>query len=249
MVLKEVEGIRFKFGKLVNDNENFQYNWKKKSAFFELLYWKDSVIRHNLDVMHIEKNVSEMICAILLEMDKKRENKSRLDMKEMGIREEPHPVEKENGGTSLPRASFAMNKTEKLNFCRLLKWVKVPDGYSTNLSRCVQLKPQKVSGLKSYDHHVLMQQLLPIALRKVLPRTTRYPLLRLSRFFRLLCSKKLLPLDLIQLEMDIVVILCELERVFPPSAFNIMMHLCVHLAYEARMAGLLQFRWMYPIER
>jgi hypothetical protein len=37
--------------------------------------------------------------------------------------------------------------------------------------------------------------------------------------------------------------------VFPPSAFNIMMHLCVHLAYEARIAGPVQFRWMYPIER
>ncbi|XP_030479124.2 uncharacterized protein LOC115696363 [Cannabis sativa] len=31
--------------------------WKKKSIFFELEYWKYLVLRHNLDVMHIEKNV------------------------------------------------------------------------------------------------------------------------------------------------------------------------------------------------
>ena len=28
-----------------------------------------------------------------------------------------------------------------------------------------------------------------------------------------------------------------------------MIHLVVHLANEARLAGLIQYRWMYPIER
>ena len=31
--------------------------WKKRSIFFTLPYWADHVLRHNLDVMHIEKNV------------------------------------------------------------------------------------------------------------------------------------------------------------------------------------------------
>ena len=29
--------------------------WKKKSIFFRLPYWKDNLLRHNLDVMHIKK--------------------------------------------------------------------------------------------------------------------------------------------------------------------------------------------------
>jgi len=29
--------------------------WKKKNIFFRLPYWKDNLLRHNLDVMHIEK--------------------------------------------------------------------------------------------------------------------------------------------------------------------------------------------------
>jgi hypothetical protein len=33
--------------------------WKKKSIFFRLPYWKDNLLRHNLDVMHIEKNVMD----------------------------------------------------------------------------------------------------------------------------------------------------------------------------------------------
>jgi len=32
--------------------------WKKKSIFFRLPYWKDNLLRHNFDVMHIEKKMS-----------------------------------------------------------------------------------------------------------------------------------------------------------------------------------------------
>lgn len=33
------------------------HNWIKQSIFWELLYWNTNLLRHNLDVMHIEKNV------------------------------------------------------------------------------------------------------------------------------------------------------------------------------------------------
>ncbi|CAL8112871.1 unnamed protein product [Prunus armeniaca] len=35
--------------------------WKKKSIFFDLEYWKYLLVRHVLDVMHIEKNVCDSI--------------------------------------------------------------------------------------------------------------------------------------------------------------------------------------------
>ena len=35
--------------------EDSRCNWRKKSIFFELPYWKKLLVRHNLDVMHIEK--------------------------------------------------------------------------------------------------------------------------------------------------------------------------------------------------
>jgi len=31
--------------------------WKKISIFFQLPYWAQNTLRHNFDVMHIEKNV------------------------------------------------------------------------------------------------------------------------------------------------------------------------------------------------
>lgn len=40
--------------------------WKKKSIFFSLPYWQHLLMCHNLDVMHIEKNVFEKILGILL---------------------------------------------------------------------------------------------------------------------------------------------------------------------------------------
>jgi hypothetical protein len=45
------------------------------------------------------------------------------------------------------------------------------------------------------------------------------------------------------------VILCKLEKIFPSSFFDVMVHLCVHLPDEALLRGPVQYGWMYPIER
>nr|GMD83380.1 uncharacterized protein LOC109168299 [Ipomoea batatas] len=55
--------------------------------------------------------------------------------------------------------------------------------------------------------------------------------------------------EMAKLENDIPLILCQLERIFPPSFFDSIEHLPIHLAYEARIAGPVQYRWMYPFER
>ncbi|KAH0712021.1 hypothetical protein KY289_007980 [Solanum tuberosum] len=52
-----------------------------------------------------------------------------------------------------------------------------------------------------------------------------------------------------RLERDIPQILCKLECIFPPGFFDSMEHLPVHIPYEARIAGPVQYRWMYPFER
>ncbi|CAL9011652.1 unnamed protein product [Prunus brigantina] len=52
-----------------------------------------------------------------------------------------------------------------------------------------------------------------------------------------------------KLEEDVVVTLCLLKKYFPPSFFDIMVHLVVHLVREVRLCGPVYFRWMYPFER
>ena len=54
-------------------------------------------------------------------------------------------------------------------------------------------------------------------------------------------------LDVLQAEL--VVTLCLLEKFFPPSFFDIMIHLTVHLTREVKLCGPICFRWMYPFER
>jgi hypothetical protein len=51
-----------------------------------------------------------------------------------------------------------------------------------------------------------------------------------------------------KLEKEILVLLCKLEKIFSPRWFNPMQHLLIHLLYEAKVGGLVQYRWMYPLE-
>ena len=45
--------------------------WKKRSILFTLPYWANQKLRHNIDVMHTEKNVTNNIMATLLDLDGK----------------------------------------------------------------------------------------------------------------------------------------------------------------------------------
>ncbi|XP_073103331.1 uncharacterized protein [Elaeis guineensis] len=177
------------------DDFNDVYNWRKKSIFFQLPYWKDLKLRNNLDVMHIARNVSSNILGIVLDIKGKTKDtlKGRFDLVDMNIRHNLHPY----------------IENDKLK----------------------------------------MPQILPVAIRGLLPKFVCEPLIELSNFFRNLCSKSLKVQDLKQLEDDIVMTLCKLETIFPPAFFDIMIHLPIHLASEAKIGGPVQYRWMYPVER
>jgi len=65
----------------------------------------------------------------------------------------------------------------------------------------------------------------------------------------ILCNKVLKMDELDQLQGRIVLTLCHMEMLFPPSFFTVMVHLIVHLVEDAKLGGPVQYRWMYPIER
>lgn len=58
------------------------HNWVKRSIFLELPYWKTNLLRHNLDVMHIEKNMFENIFNTVMEVKGKTKDniKATLDI-------------------------------------------------------------------------------------------------------------------------------------------------------------------------
>lgn len=94
-----------------------------------------------------------------------------------------------------------------------------------------------------------MQWLMPIAFRELLPANIWKALTKISIFFKELITRVIRINDMARLEEEILIILCKLEQIFRLSFFNCMEHLPVHLAYEARIAGPVQYRWMYPFER
>ncbi|XP_012701433.1 uncharacterized protein LOC101786371 [Setaria italica] len=232
------------------EEERRWHNWRKKSIFFELPYWKKLLVRHNLDVMHIEKNICESIIGTLLDIDGKCKDsdKVRLGMQHLGIRQDQHPV-LENGQYTLPPSLYSLGKDEKIMLCTFLEGVRMPDGYASNIKRCVDVNGCKISGLKSHDYHVILQKLLPLVARHILPEDVARPLIELSKFFNALCSKELVQSDIEKLSSSIAETLCRFEMIFPPAFFDIMMHLPIHLAEETKIGGSVCYRWMYLIER
>ncbi|XP_056695419.1 uncharacterized protein [Spinacia oleracea] len=222
----------------------------KRSIFFDLVYWEHNLLRHNLDVMHIEKNVSENILGTLLSMDKSRDSRNdREALEAWRIKSHLWLSTNPNGGECMPPASYSMSTEEKERFLNVLQKIKVPDGYGSNLSSCVNMKQRKLINLKSHDNHVLMQDILPVALRASKATKVIDLLARLSSFFKKLCSTTIDPDDLDGLQNEIILTLCELEKEFLPSFFTIMVHLLIHLVEEVKLGGPVQYRWMYPIER
>ncbi|XP_074579109.1 uncharacterized protein LOC141835604 [Curcuma longa] len=213
-------------------------NWVKKSIFFELKYWPDLKLRHNLDVMHIEKNICDALIGTLLNIDGKSKDtlKARLDLQDMGIRSELH-LKKVGDKFSKPYASYTLTLEERREFCQFLKSVKFPDGYAANISKNVNVNDGKLYGLKSHDCHVLLQRILPVAIRKFFPKDICGTLIELCEFFKKITARSLHIADLCKMEEEIVLILCKMERIFPPAFFDIMVHLAVHLPREAMLAG------------
>jgi len=180
--------------------------------------------------MHIGKNVSEMLINTFLgTTEKSKDNlNSRLDLQALGIRSDLHPVEVDDQ-FYLPPAPYTMSPDEKKLFCEILKGVKFPDGYASNIRHNIHVNEKKIFGLKSHEWHIILQHLLPLAVRKILPEMVSAGVIRISNFFKKLCSPVIRRSDMDSLESDIAETLSLLEAIFPPSFFDIMVDLMVHL--------------------
>ena len=94
-----------------------------------------------------------------------------------------------------------------------------------------------------------MTQLLPIALRGLLPENVRVPIVKLCAFLNAISQKVIDPATLPSLQKDVVQCLVSFELLFPPSFFNIMTHLIVHLVEEISILGPVFLHNMFPFER
>ncbi|XP_057250051.1 uncharacterized protein LOC130591140 [Beta vulgaris subsp. vulgaris] len=189
-------------GKRKRGERYIVHQWKKRSVFFQLPYWRHLLVRHNLDVMHVEKNVCESILGTMLDLPGKNKDSlnARLDLIDMKMHDKLRPKSLGNDKWQVPPAPYNLTLSERRKIVTFLSKLAFPDAYSSNISRCVSLHDGKVAELE-------------------------------------------------KMEMNIAITLCKLERVFIPAFFDVMIHLPIHLATEARMAGPVHYRWMYRFER
>nr|CAD39531.3 OSJNBa0057M08.1 [Oryza sativa Japonica Group] len=196
------------------------------------------------------KNVCESLMGLLLNPGTTKDGlNARRDLEDMGVRSELHPITTESGRVYLPPACYTRSKEEKIDLLTCLSGIKVLSGYSSRISRLVSLQDLKLVGMKSHDCHVLITQLLPVAIRNILPPKVRHTIQRLCSFFHAIDQKIIDPEGLDELQAELVKTLCHLEMYFPPTFFDIMEHLPVHLVRQTKYCGPAFMMQMYPCER
>ena len=77
----------------------------------------------------------------------------------------------------------------------------------------------------------------------------RLAVVKLCAFMNEISQKAINPNNLIKLQKDIVECLVSFEMVFPPSFFNIMTHLLVHIVTEITILGPIFLHNMFSFER
>ena len=61
-----ISGKHPNYGGVKRKRGDDELNWRKKSIFYELPYWAEIELKHNLDVMHIEKNICDSLLGTLM---------------------------------------------------------------------------------------------------------------------------------------------------------------------------------------
>ena len=120
---------------------------------------------------------------------------------------------------------------EKRALISFFNELKVPTGYCANPKRLVNMRELKFNYgcMKAHDCHVIMTQLLPVALCGIFPNKVYGPILKLCLFFNVI-SKMVIDVSMLeQLQRDIAETLIRLEMHFPPTYFDISLHLLIHL--------------------
>jgi hypothetical protein len=239
-----------------SENRNFEgysenHNWTHKSCLWELPYAKALLLAHNIDLMRQEHNVVESIISMCLDVIgfSQYNMNARKDLAILGDDPSLEIKKTAKGNLTRPQAPYCLMLTETKEILKWLKKLKFPDCCAANIKHAFNVGTGKLNGLKSHDYHIIMERLLPVMLYGYLDTDLWEMFAELSYFYRQLYAKQVSKMMMQKLEKEIPILLCKMEKVFPPGWFNAMQHLLVHLSWEAKVGGPVQFRWMYSQER
>lgn len=112
--IKQKESRKRKRSALDSDKIANVKIWSRRVCLWDLEYWKNLKVRHNLDVMHIEKNICESLVGTILNIHGKTKDtvNARLDLSDLRIKEKLQF--RDEGDTSeMPRARYTLSKEQK----------------------------------------------------------------------------------------------------------------------------------------
>jgi hypothetical protein len=135
-----------------------------------------------------------------------------------------------------------------MSLCNCLHGIKVPTGYSDNVSGMVNIKTLKVRFKKLHDCHIFIGQFLHITIRGILSVIVRDTIMKLCSFFNAISQKVVDPMKLTKLRDDLILTMCNLETIFRPSFFDLMPHLLVHIVHEMKYLDPVFLLKMYLFE-
>jgi hypothetical protein len=196
--------------------------------------------------MHIERNICLNILKHLF--GEKDTAACRKDME--AAFKFPHLHLQARPGSSdfiKPHAPYVFTEEERNVFLALISSTRVPSGYSSTLIK--HAGENRLGGLKSHDHHCLIQQVLPAAVRHLLDSGVRETVIRLGHLFQRLCARVIDLALTRELETYAAETLCLVELNFPPGFFDTMIHLPIHLPVQLALCGPVHLHWCYGIER
>jgi hypothetical protein len=182
-------------------------------------------------------------------MREKNKNKdhanARADLRDMGTRPELHP---NATSTKLAASAIKLNKKEKQELCEFFRSVKVPSGYSSNIRKFVHAMEQKFLPMKAHDCVVMLTTMLVVGIQNILPEKVHMTIMGMCFFFNATSQKVIYETKLDVMEQKLFKTMCLFEAYFPPSFFDVSVHLVAHLIKEIRYVGPLFLHHMYPYE-
>ncbi|OMO57998.1 Transposon, En/Spm-like protein [Corchorus capsularis] len=101
-------------GKQTFEGFGVTHNWVKKSIFWELDYWHTNLVRHNLDVMHVEKNVFDNVFNTVMDVKGKTKDnvKARMDLP-LYCKRPDLELQTRDGKVYKPIASYTLSSDQK----------------------------------------------------------------------------------------------------------------------------------------
>jgi hypothetical protein len=119
-----------------------------------------------------------------------------------------------SGYKSRPRAPYCLMSKEREEIFQWLKKLKFSDRYAANIKREINLDTDKLVGLKSHDHHILIERLMPVMFHGYFSPDLWKMLAELSYFYRQICAKEISKKLMQRFEKEIIVLVCKMEKYF-----------------------------------